>query len=287
MAAASPSRNTLWPADFAEPWPQLQDMVVVRADLGECARDAATDRPVHHDDVPIPRTIHQVWFGDPAIFDDERANSWQQVAADFGYGYHLWTEEDDAFVASQFGAETLDYIDEMRRQHRYDAASDILRYHLLEHFGGMYFDIDVPAPRRQGALLDPATLWPMRGLVLVSENDTREVNSSAFYAINAVMMSSPHHPVMSALVAGLSANRTEQTDPLRAWSAGAIFMTGQALVTASVRGTATFIPYGYMHALGMEFWPDVIPYREALRAKFLQRAVQPKRKAHVHLESPR
>lgn len=281
----SPALDPNWPTDFAEPWPQLRDMVVGRADLGECDHNTPTGRPPHHDAEPIPRTIHQVWFGDPAIFDDARAQSWQAVAQTFGYSYHLWTEEDDQAIAATFGSDMLAYIDELRRLNRYDAASDVLRYCLLEHFGGMYFDIDVPAPTRRGVLLDPALLWPMEGLVLVSEHDTREVNNSAFYAINAVMMSAPHHPVMTALVDSLLINRAHQADPIRRYSAGPTFLTGQGLVTATVRGTTTFIPGGYLEGLGMSFWPEVLPYREALRKQFQTRAYQPSRKASVHIEA--
>lgn len=275
LAAAEPSLG-----DFAEPHPQLDNMIVLNADLDEMGTSTGS---IPHFKQPIPKIIHQVWFGNPEIFDDERANDWQMIAEQFGYDYHLWTENDDAELAGIFGAETVRFIDDLRQKKRFAAASDVLRYHLLEHFGGMYFDNDVPGPRRHGQLLDPATLWPLEGLVLVSENDTREVHNSAFYAINAIMMAPPHHPVITALTDSLLVNRDAQPTALSYWGAtGPIFVTGQALLTATVRGPFTFLPYGYLDALNMKCWPDRGPYERSLKEQFRKRSEQPERMESIH-----
>lgn len=128
---------------FAEIDPWVSSMVATPTDLdasivqGEAAVTLSQ---------PIPPIIHQIWFGDPARFEYDLTQDWQTFAQRYGYQYHLWTEEDDSTLKILMGHELFARMDLCRQQRRYDAASDLVRYALVEHFGGIYFDVDVPPP---------------------------------------------------------------------------------------------------------------------------------------------
>jgi hypothetical protein len=82
----------------------------------------------------IPKKIHQIWLGSP-IPDKYRdwGNTWKKFNPD--WQYKLWTDDD---------------IDDLKLPNRklYDsvnnlgAKSDLLRYHILNEFGGIYVDTD-------------------------------------------------------------------------------------------------------------------------------------------------
>lgn len=260
---------------FADKHPYVDNMVIEPVLQPTPEQDAIIGRPFEQ---PVPRIIHQIWFGSPAIFDTERSGSWQQVAKQFGYEYHLWTEDDDGQYAKLFGREIADYIKYFRKHKRWDAASDVLRYHIVEHFGGMYFDLDVPAPRRQGELVDPATVLPVEGLALAGESDTREVGNSAFYVQNHMILAPPHNPVLAAITASLLPNRKKQNESVKSWDTGAIFITGQSLLSSTVRGSFTYVPYPYLHSLKMECWPNVEIYRAEMKRRYEALPVKP---AHI------
>ena len=222
-----------------------------------------------------------MWFGDPSYFDYGHSEAWQTVAEGFGYSYQLWTEGDDARISDLFGTEGLEYIQYLRGKRRSDGASDVLRYFLLERFGGLYFDL---VHRMNGALVDPANIWPLEGLVLSSESIVREVRNYASYVQNHIMMAAPHHPVMVALTQSLMENKRARPEQLQEWKMGAIFTTGQALLTRNIQGTFTMLWSSNLLAYGMHCWPDVTTYRAETRAKFKQRHDQPTRTRSLHVD---
>ena len=84
--------------------------------------------------VRIPKIIHQIWLGSPFPEKYRRIQkTWTDHHPD--WEYRLWTDEDVA----AFG---------LRNQVLYDRAvnwgqkSDILRYEILDRFGGLYIDTD-------------------------------------------------------------------------------------------------------------------------------------------------
>jgi mannosyltransferase OCH1-like enzyme len=265
--------------DFAEAHPQVDNMVVLQANLRE---NSPAPGDLSYFQQAIPKIIHQIWFGDPALFDEERGKEWMDIAERYGYSYHLWTEDDDPTIEALFGLETLKYIQILRARNRYAAASDVLRYHLIAEFGGMYFDNDVPGPKRDGRLLDPVALWPMKGLILVGENDAREVKNSAFFVVNAIIMAPPHNPVIEALAQSLLANLDAQPLNFERWASGAYFLTGQALMTATIKGTFTFLPNEYLEHLEMNFWPDRPQYEDRIREKYNQKKEKADRITSIH-----
>lgn len=84
----------------------------------------------------IPKTIHYIWLGKnkkPKSFG-EVFNSWVNFAK--GYEIKEWNEEN--IVDFDLPKSFFDLLDKKQ----YAFASDILRFYILEKYGGVYFDID-------------------------------------------------------------------------------------------------------------------------------------------------
>ncbi len=87
-------------------------------------------------ELKIPKIIHQIWLGSP--FPEEfkaLQQSWIDYHLDRGWVYKLWTDEDVAQLQLH-NQEFYDATD------NYGVKSDILRWELLYHFGGVYIDTD-------------------------------------------------------------------------------------------------------------------------------------------------
>jgi glycosyltransferase involved in cell wall biosynthesis len=83
----------------------------------------------------FPKTIHQIWIG-PNKRPDIWMDSVRNFCSNFGYEYVLW---DDAMVS------TLDLINKLQYDNEplLTGKSDVLRYELLNQFGGIYIDADM------------------------------------------------------------------------------------------------------------------------------------------------
>ena len=82
----------------------------------------------------IPKRIHQIWLGSPVPDAYKKwIKSWKRLNPD--YEYRLWTDEDVASL-------------KLPNQEAYNSISnpgpksDILRFHILRQFGGIYVDTD-------------------------------------------------------------------------------------------------------------------------------------------------
>ena len=110
---------------------------------------------------PIPKCVHQIWFGDPAALCVEGVKRWRAFSQQFGYGYRLWTEADDDVYATILSTQHYALLHEFLDCGDNWAASDLLRIDLLEQYGGVYSDLDISAPVRNGELVDLAEILPM------------------------------------------------------------------------------------------------------------------------------
>lgn len=89
-----------------------------------------------HTELQIPKIIHQIWLGSPLPEEFEvLQQSWIDYHLDRGWVYKLWTDEDVAQL-QLYNQEFYDATD------NYGVKSDILRWELLYHFGGVYIDMD-------------------------------------------------------------------------------------------------------------------------------------------------
>jgi mannosyltransferase OCH1-like enzyme len=86
-----------------------------------------------YSDNKIPKKIHQVWLGSdlPEKYRD-LCNSWQTTNPD--WEYKLWTDKD----IEEFDID----IQKFNQIKNLGTKSDILRYHILYKYGGIYADTD-------------------------------------------------------------------------------------------------------------------------------------------------
>lgn len=82
----------------------------------------------------LPKKIHQIWLGSP-IPEKYKVwgESWKRFHPD--WEYRLWTD-DDVYGLNLPNLELYNSLS------NYGAKSDILRYHILNQFGGIYVDTD-------------------------------------------------------------------------------------------------------------------------------------------------
>ncbi|MGN9790595.1 glycosyltransferase [Streptomyces sp. OZ13] len=138
----------------------------------------------------IPPLIHQTWKDSdiPAEWQ-EWADSWRLHHPD--WGYRLWTDADNRAFLEEHYPWFLPIYD------GYPEAimrADAIRYFLLDHFGGLYVDLDFECLRSASGILDG------RDLVLGCEPDVHTrlllARRRGFDRIvgNAFMASRPGHP---------------------------------------------------------------------------------------------
>jgi hypothetical protein len=86
---------------------------------------------------PVPKNVHQIWFGDQSMLSRRKPDRWITFCKEFGYTYHLWTENDDALMQSFMLPQNFALMLEMRQRGNYWGASDILRAEIIKHFAGI------------------------------------------------------------------------------------------------------------------------------------------------------
>lgn len=143
----------------------------------------------------IPRIIHQIWMGplEPPL---EAMKSWQELHPD--WEYRLWNEDNIPKLQNQ---EAFDLSD------NYPQKSDILRYEILKRFGGVYIDSDEYCLKPIDVLMSE---WDETGykLILGKEGSLDRPDLVA----NTVMVATPSHPFLDAMVDGIDVDR-----PGEAW----------------------------------------------------------------------
>jgi mannosyltransferase OCH1-like enzyme len=88
-----------------------------------------------HDELIIPKIIHQIWLGSPipSVYK-AYMNSWQKKHPT--WEYRLWTDDN---VHTLFPLYNQAFYD---KTENYGTKSDILRWEILYRFGGLYVDVD-------------------------------------------------------------------------------------------------------------------------------------------------
>lgn len=82
----------------------------------------------------LPKKIHQIWLGSPI---PEKYKIWGETWKKHNpdWEYRLWTDDD----VYDLGLPNLEVYNSITN---YGAKSDVLRYHILNKFGGIYIDTD-------------------------------------------------------------------------------------------------------------------------------------------------
>ncbi|MCF7852605.1 MAG: hypothetical protein K9M07_05130 [Simkaniaceae bacterium] len=138
----------------------------------------------------IPKIIHQIWIGGalPEKYQWMTA-TWKEKHPD--WTYILWTDDKVKY---------LDLVnrDQFDQAPNYGAKADILRYELLERYGGVYIDIDYEC------------LKPFDQLHY--ENEFYACALSQSEVANAIIGCIPHHPILKQCIDRVKGVKFDEID---------------------------------------------------------------------------
>ncbi|GAA96098.1 glycosyltransferase family 32 protein [Mixia osmundae IAM 14324] len=158
----------------------------------------------------VPRIIHQTWKTD--ILPER----WQAVRDECAamhpdYEYRLWSDE----ASREFIQERYAWFLPVFDGYQYPIQrADAIRYFVLDHFGGIYMDLDVGCKRRLDPLLNFDVVLARTIPVGVS---------------NDVMVAAPHHPFMEMVTRNLVTfdHSYGSNYPTVMFSTGPMFLSAQ------------------------------------------------------------
>lgn len=135
----------------------------------------------------IPRVIHRVWIGgEEPEWTREFAEGWKLP----GWQLRQWDDENVEELFPLRNQMFYDNADLYAPDHVGQLRTDVLRYEILERFGGVYVDADLECVKPPDKLLDGAdcfAVWEVDGI----------------WVNNAFMGSVPTHPFIESLVTKL------------------------------------------------------------------------------------
>lgn len=142
----------------------------------------------------IPHVIHRVWLGgEEPDWTKPFAATWERP----GWELQRWDDDGVTELFPLANQDLYDEADAIAGDHAGQFKSDILRYEILNEFGGVYVDTDFECLRS----IDP--LLPGVQFFAAWETQNQWVN-------NAIMGSAPNHPVLGKLISRLQANVEEK-----------------------------------------------------------------------------
>lgn len=200
----------------------------------------------------IPTLIHQTWKdADVPAQWKKWADSWRRHHP--GWGYRLWTDSDNrAFLQEHYPwfLPIYDgYAEPIMR-------ADAIRYFLLDHFGGLYVDLDFECLSPVEEVLDGHELvlgcepQAHTGLLLARQRGFSRIVGNAFIA------SRPGHPFWAHVHRQLvGAHRMP----------GALDVTGPFFLTRAIDSAPEPASIASITILGPEvLYPEVSPYAQEL-----------------------
>lgn len=129
----------------------------------------------------IPLKFHMIWVGNSSVPEYAIKNflKWKKIMPH--WEDRLWTNED--INLSEFSQEVIDKIHQAKSGAQ---KADIMRYFILEKYGGFYIDVDT-IPNRK---LDPL-VYMGNDVILYHDNDL-----TWNYICNSPIGIIPHHPLL-------------------------------------------------------------------------------------------
>lgn len=193
----------------------------------------------------VPKIIHQIWFGDPAQLGIHyEVDKWKKYANKFHYKYRLWQEKDIKKIKKIMSSKNYKLFREMLLLKNWWAASDMLRLHLMKHYGGIYVDCDFSPPTMNGHYVDLKKIINFHGLTLMTEHVGRNIHTTAIFVANGFIISSPDHPVIVSAVEQLSNNINHWY--LNQQDYNAMFVSGPFFLNKVLSGCFNIVPCLYL-----------------------------------------
>ena len=136
----------------------------------------------HIEENNIPRIIHLIWVGDnekPNYFDNN-VNKWKELMP--SWEVRIWTNND--ITTEHFPEEIINLLNDVKKGAQ---KADIMRYFIMEKYGGFYLDADI-TPHRS---LEPLITQIPDGKVIICHDLplTWQYISIGFFA------AIPNHPL--------------------------------------------------------------------------------------------
>jgi hypothetical protein len=199
----------------------------------------------------VPKNVHQIWFGDPTRVNRTKINFWRQFCEKFGYTYKLWTEQDDEELRSFMLPQNFELMLEMRARRDWWAASDIVRYELMKHFGGVYIDCDFLPPSKNNEIIDLQSVVNFHGLTLMTERYGRNIGTNAaLFAANGFIVSCPSHPVINSVVEQIYENTKYWGE--KCGNPDSHHCTGAFLLNKVLNGCFNIVPHTFLQSYCMD-----------------------------------
>jgi len=152
----------------------------------------------------IPAILHQIWFGEKPI--PPLYKTWQQQWLKMHPNWTLmkWTEKkiQKDFPKGLYNQKTFDLA---KKANNFARMSDVVRYELLNKYGGLYIDYDVKCLSSFDPLHYAYDFYA--GL---------ESFGSSGYCCNAVIGATPSHPIIQTCVEGIKSYENKEPD-LKLW----------------------------------------------------------------------
>lgn len=138
--------------------------------------------------IHIPKIIHQIWLGGPVPDAlKEYMETWKVFHPD--WRYILWTDE----LVEHFPLYNKELYD---NEQNYGAKSDILRYEILFHFGGVYVDTDFECLRALDSLHHTYDFYT--GLI--------SLDAHFVHVGIGIVGSKPQHPIIAFCIVNMKNN---------------------------------------------------------------------------------
>lgn len=173
----------------------------------------------------IPKNIHLIWVGPdngPAFLRDH-VLGWAKLMPD--WNLRLWTNAD--INTNEFSQKTVDLINSATKGAQ---KADIMRYFIIEKYGGVYMDADV-VPNKS---LDPLLSFKDTDLILCHDIPlTWEYISIGFFA------ATPHHQVLKT-ACEMCYTTDINTDDIHLNTGP--YLLGHAVAKANMDGKAYLLP---------------------------------------------
>jgi len=150
----------------------------------------------------IPKIIHQIWMGSPP---HKIVRQWQEklVALHPGWEYKFWNDRNLNAVAKPHYFKD-DFSNPIK--------SDILRYHILREYGGVYLDSD----------MEPQ--YPLDLVIKKHHSFICSEQGSKWYS-NAFIGSAPGHSLLDKIIDGLEESINDPNNIYPCWKSGPTYIS--------------------------------------------------------------